>query len=260
MDKELEALEKLEECANGMKDLPKSNWIDLAENEAELDLKIMDWVETIKFELFKGRQALTELQAIKGYLAFDNGSIMCGFSLNGKQLCAMPLEEYDKMQRAYDELQAIKKAEPSEFKIVNYKGQYYLQINVNDDEATQIQLPLLEDEIKDVQLAIDKFKQIKSAEPSEALECVEDLIFNFTVDEYVDRYDKNLATIKQALMSKSNAERLNQILIDREVNIQTFRKRNFKDYEDYKQRGSTDVSSTPLTQEEFELLKRWSGK
>ncbi|MCR5786463.1 MAG: hypothetical protein K6G28_02020 [Acholeplasmatales bacterium] len=62
---EIEALDKLEECANGMKDLPKSNWIDLAENEAELDLKIMGWVETIKFELFKGKQVLTELQAIK---------------------------------------------------------------------------------------------------------------------------------------------------------------------------------------------------
>lgn len=60
-----EALDKLEECANGMKDLPKSNWIDLAESEAELDLKIMDWIETIKFELFKGKQALTELQQIK---------------------------------------------------------------------------------------------------------------------------------------------------------------------------------------------------
>ena len=48
-----------------MKDLPMSNWIDLAENEAELDLKIMDWVETIKIELLKGKQALTELKAIK---------------------------------------------------------------------------------------------------------------------------------------------------------------------------------------------------
>ena len=57
-----EALDKLEECANGMKDLPKSNWIDLADNEAELDLKIMDWVETIKFELFKGKQALQKAQ------------------------------------------------------------------------------------------------------------------------------------------------------------------------------------------------------
>ncbi len=58
----LDYLDKLEECANGMKDLPKSNWIDLAENEAELDLKIMDWVETIKFELFKGKQALIKAQ------------------------------------------------------------------------------------------------------------------------------------------------------------------------------------------------------
>ena len=64
MSKELEALDKLEECAEGMKDLPKSNWIDLAENEAELDLKIMDWVETIKFELFKGKQALQRLEQI----------------------------------------------------------------------------------------------------------------------------------------------------------------------------------------------------
>ena len=65
MSKVLEALENLEECAYAMKDLPMSNWIDLAENEAELDLKIMSWVETIKFELFKGKQALLELKDIK---------------------------------------------------------------------------------------------------------------------------------------------------------------------------------------------------
>jgi len=57
-----EALEHLEECANGMKDLPKSNWIDLANSEAELDLKIMDWVEVIKFGLFKGAQASSKTQ------------------------------------------------------------------------------------------------------------------------------------------------------------------------------------------------------
>ena len=68
MTKELKALEildKLEECAYAMKDLPMSNWIDLAENEAELDLKIMDWVETIKIELLKGKQSLLELKQIK---------------------------------------------------------------------------------------------------------------------------------------------------------------------------------------------------
>lgn len=68
MNRELEALEsldKLEECAYAMKDLPMSNWIDLADNETELDLKIMNWVEEIKFELFKGKQALLELKQIK---------------------------------------------------------------------------------------------------------------------------------------------------------------------------------------------------
>ena len=67
MTKELDALEildKLEECAYAMKDLPISNWIDLANSEAELDLKIMDWVETIKLELLKGKQALQRLEEI----------------------------------------------------------------------------------------------------------------------------------------------------------------------------------------------------
>ena len=65
MSEVFEALDKLEECAYAMKDLPMSNWIDLAENEVELDLKIMNWVETINFELFKGKQALLELKDIK---------------------------------------------------------------------------------------------------------------------------------------------------------------------------------------------------
>lgn len=60
-----EALELLEECANGMKDLPKSNWSDLAEDQAELDLKIMDWVEVIKFGLFKGAQASLKVQELE---------------------------------------------------------------------------------------------------------------------------------------------------------------------------------------------------
>ena len=76
----LEILDKLEECAYAMKDLPMSNWIDLAENEAELDLKIMDWVEAIKLELFKGKQALQRLEAIDNSnpseaLKYINGKI-----------------------------------------------------------------------------------------------------------------------------------------------------------------------------------------
>ena len=83
MNKDLEALnslDKLEECAYAMKDLPMSNWIDLANSEAELDLKIMDWAEEIKFELFKGKQALQRLETIDNAnpseaLKYVNGKI-----------------------------------------------------------------------------------------------------------------------------------------------------------------------------------------
>lgn len=66
----MRCLDNLEDCANGMKDLPKSNWIDLAEDEAELDLKIMDWVEKIKFELFKGKQAFLKSQDLEKEIAY----------------------------------------------------------------------------------------------------------------------------------------------------------------------------------------------
>ena len=80
MIKGLEALAKLEECAYAMKDLPMSNWIDLANSEAELDLKIMNWTEEIKFELFKGQQGLQRLEAIDNAnpseaLKYVNGKI-----------------------------------------------------------------------------------------------------------------------------------------------------------------------------------------
>lgn len=51
-----------------------------------------------------------------------------------------------------------------------------------------------------------------------------------------------------------------EIIVDREVNIQAFRKHNYKTYEDYKRLTNLHENSTPLTEEEFysvqeELLK-----
>lgn len=46
-----------------------------------------------------------------------------------------------------------------------------------------------------------------------------------------------------------------EVIRDREVSIQDFRKKNFIDYEDYIERATINVSSTPLIQEEFDLLK-----
>ena len=103
----LDALDKLEECAYAMEDLPKSNWIDLAENAAELDLKIMDWVETVKFELFKGKQALQRLESI------DNANPSEALE------CLMYLKaEFRNYPSAYEAIkQALLKAQEQEKKL-----------------------------------------------------------------------------------------------------------------------------------------------
>ena len=112
MSKGLEALnglDKLEECAYAMKDLPMSNWIDLAENEAELDLKIMDWVETIKLELFKGKQALQRLEAI------DNANPSEALEELFKTTYFGSAEEYKKIDNCYNTIkQALIKAQEQE--------------------------------------------------------------------------------------------------------------------------------------------------
>ena len=110
MSKGLEALEslaKLEECAYAMKDLPKSNWIDLAENEAELDLKIMDWVVTIKFELFKGKRALQRLEAI------DNTNPSEALKALDRNIVVIREKDYTIIEQALLELKQIKEANPS---------------------------------------------------------------------------------------------------------------------------------------------------
>lgn len=66
--------------------------------------------------------------------------------------------------------------------------------------------------------------------------------------------------IFQGLDKLENLEKTLNIIIDREVNIQAFRKHNYKTYEDYKRLTNLHENSTPLTEEEFysvqeELLK-----
>ena len=106
MSKGLEALEslaKLEECAYAMKDLPKSNWIDLAENEAELDLKIMDWVVTIKFELFKGKRALQRLEAI------DNANPSEALKALDRNIVVIREKDYTNIQQVLLNAQELEK-------------------------------------------------------------------------------------------------------------------------------------------------------
>ena len=166
------------------------------------------------------------------------------------------------LQQALQRLEAIDNAKPSEFKIVNYKGQYYLQINVNDDEATQIQLPLLEDEIKDVQLAINKFKQINQAKPSEALESwnkIGDILNKYCNDKglkFNDSYNigQELQIIKQALLKAQEQEKVLSILKDSPFILQKmFENKELKNQEQYDKKYFWGT----ITEDKVRIIKEW---
>ena len=214
-----------------------------------------------------------ELEEIKSIVAIHFGALGFLNPTENEQI----LKDRDKVLNALQRLEAIENAKPSEFKIVNYKGQYYLQINVNDDEATQIQLPLLEDEIKDVQLAIDKFKQIDNINPSEALEFLKQQAIAFERSELAIKVaNGNYDSIKQALLKSQEQEKENDILkgqvkyltevviefqkihrIIFEKNVSIFWIKECKSLEEY---NYNVVDYMKLTEEEFELLKRYCNE
>lgn len=108
---------------------------------------------------------------------------------------------------------------------------------------------------RDNQMLKERLEAIDNANPSEALECVEDLIFNFSVDEYVDRYDKNLATIKATLLKAQEQEKVLKIIFEKNVDI--FFIKSCKTLQIYTvEICKNSPFAYGLTQEEFELLKR----
>lgn len=113
-------------------------------NEKSIDIK---WLFKEDYNTIK--QALQELDK---HLDFSDGSLMSGFDYKGQQIVAMPLEEYDKLMQKDKALEVVKKKIVNVFKVVHYEREnlYFLQINFNNDESRIIQLPLLEDEAKDI--------------------------------------------------------------------------------------------------------------
>lgn len=110
-----------------------------------------------------------------------------------------------------------------------------------------------------VKQALTELKQIKEAKPSEALECLRslDIQVRFIGILDVPSWEKYLPTIKQALLKAQEQDKVLEII----KNIIKFGDDlsailNFNTYEEYDE-WSWDYE---LTEEEFELLKRWSEK
>ena len=62
----LNELEMLHDCSTAMQELPSSNWIEYAENEAELDLKLYFGYEHIKEALIKAQEMQEDIIHYKG--------------------------------------------------------------------------------------------------------------------------------------------------------------------------------------------------
>ena len=125
--------------------------------------------------------------------------------------------------------------------------------------------------LEKVEKILLEYEQIKESNPSEALECLE------IVDEYVDKdydycqrgdYDKDYNTIKQALLKsqeqeKENAElkRVLEVLFKKQVDLGWLWycvHECINSLDEYNKK--MPIEKFKLTQEEFDLLKRWSEK
>lgn len=67
--KVLEELEMLHDCSTAIQELPSSNWVEYAENEAELDLKLYFGYENIKQALLKAQEDKKKVEALKELFA-----------------------------------------------------------------------------------------------------------------------------------------------------------------------------------------------
>ena len=116
-----------------------------------------------------------------------------------------------------------------------------------------------EKELSTIKEALNRLEAIDNAKPSEALKCLEEMCNDKTIHDYIlyNCLDEDFTYIRQALIKAQKQEKVLNIIIDREVSVQSFRRKNYKDYEDYCYRSNIYENSTPLTQEEFILLKEW---
>lgn len=105
-----------------------------------------------------------------------------------------------------------------------------------------------------IEQALHRLEAIDNADPSEAMECLQQLA------EMADKcwvscdVHKWKTTIKQALLKSQEQEKVLKIIIDKEVNLGMLK--ICKTVEQYNA-GCKIFGRNELTEEEFELLKRY---
>lgn len=146
---------------------------------------------------------------------------------------------------------------------------HYNEEIIHDMGSEYVENPLKE-EIDIVNNALLELKAIKEAKPSEALESVDyienklgDLRYEYKRtnnhrcdDLFIQEHIFN--TIKQALIKAQEQEKVLSIIKEKNVDIKLLKRSiNWLDY--YTRVKHKTGEDTKLTQEEFDLLKRWLG-
>ena len=111
MEKEFEALELVDKMANYILLDEEYGFIDDEEKQA-----IIKDRETIAQALLKAQE---NEKKFDDKLIFKNGCKMSGFDYKGKQIVAMPVEEYDKFMEQDEVLEIIKEKDVDMYAIGN---------------------------------------------------------------------------------------------------------------------------------------------
>ena len=130
-------------------------------------------------------------------------------------------------------------------------------------ELTKKQKAFMEYELKPTDEKLEcntrftnELQQIKQAEPSEALKCLDKLAKQIELDNpFNDKWLEDIDIIKRALLKAQEQEKVLEIIKDKWVNVAVLI--HSKTVDEYNNNAHTPYN---LTKEEFDTLKRWLEK
>ncbi len=128
----------------------------------------------------------------------------------------------------------------------------YVWYNYYTEELSQDEVKEIEKNLNIVQDGLKRLEAIDNAKPSEAMECLERIIITKPYKTF-DEFDNDYKTIKQYILKAQELEKVLEIIKEKNVLINGLKHSMTLGL--YNKCLDDDMI---LTQDEFELLKRWS--
>ena len=260
----------LESTSKTLTDLKKERVTSPLIKQKECEIKIFARDINILNNL---KQSIIEFEQIKGKLTFDNGCLMSGFDLNGKHICAMPLEEYDKLQKAYDELEAIKDTEPTKAleslkEIESWNLDNVVLYDYAVEQFNTIKQALIQKitwkHIHNTNVRIPLCDIVNGRTQEERFKIIEDIYY--TWEEKKEKLDDEIILLKeknkQLKNQNSDNEKFVEIVIKKEVDVSLLKDciengvNSLEDYNFEMHCRYNNEDEYKLTKKEFNILKQ----